>query len=404
MGRPRNPNKIGKLRQEWFDNDCAEARNTWLRMQRAHRRNTAEAMAAHCDYLGPIHRARSTFQATLPAEIKRAGTDKLWKFAHPQSKSTTCILPPNTHHAHCSTLFNLPAESPPVICEEVDPAKLPLSTSDVSHALEYGFRAAGSQGASPMPCQLLRHLSHVSHAVLAQLFQRVASEGVPAQWKRIQVTPVYKRKGDPRAAANYRTVAVAGPLPKLYMSCFNRSLTRQAEGKGWRADTQVGFRPKHRLEDLVLLVDYLIDRAKETKTPLAMAFIDLEKAFDRVPRARLFELLLQHYNIGKDTVESIRRIYDNLQGQVKGCQQTFNWTTGVKQGCPASPLLFGLFFDRIVPTVAQALPADTNPEDLIWITYLVVQAALYADDLLLLAASVPALQKMIKCLETFCND
>ena len=46
----------------------------------------------------------------------------------------------------------------------------------------------------------------------------------------------------------------------------------------------MGFRPKHRLEDLVLLVDLLVDRAKATKTALAMAFIDLEKAFDRIPR------------------------------------------------------------------------------------------------------------------------
>ena len=117
---------------------------------------------------------------------------------------------------------------------------------------------------------------------------------------------MFKGKGDPRAACNYRTVAVGGPLPKLFMSCINRHLTGLAEGNAWRAPTQVGFRPKHRLEDLVVLVDYLVDTAKRTRTALALAFIDLEKAFDRVPRARLFSLLLDHYGIGPSLVEMIR--------------------------------------------------------------------------------------------------
>lgn len=68
------------------------------------------------------------------------------------------------------------------------------------------------------------------------------------------------------------------------MSCYNRHLTHVAEEHSWRAPTQVGFRPAHRLEDLVLLVDYLVDRAKCKNEPLAIGFIDLEKAFDRVPR------------------------------------------------------------------------------------------------------------------------
>lgn len=76
----------------------------------------------------------------------------------------------------------------------------------------------------------------------------------------------------------------------------------------------MGFRPNHRLEDLLLLVDYILDRAQASKTPLALAFIDLEKAFDRVPRARLFSLLLHHYHINQHTVEAIRRMYEDMQG------------------------------------------------------------------------------------------
>ena len=86
-----------------------------------------------------------------------------------------------------------------------------------------------------MPSQLLRHLSCTARQPLAHMFQRVALEGVPTQWKTVSVTPVFRQKGDPRAASNYCTVAVASLLPKLFISCFNRSLPTQAEKSHWRA-------------------------------------------------------------------------------------------------------------------------------------------------------------------------
>ena len=57
-----------------------------------------------------------------------------------------------------------------------------------------------------------------------------------------------------------------------------------AEGRRDSASTQVGLRAGYRLEDAVLAIDYVIDKSMSTKQPLCIAFIDLEKAFDRVPR------------------------------------------------------------------------------------------------------------------------
>ena len=116
----------------------------------------------------------------------------------------------------------------------------------------------------------------------------------------------------------------------------------------------------------------MLDRALRDHQPLAIAFIDLEKAFDKVPRARLFHILLEHYGIDPSIVEAIRQMYVGLQGQVKGHGATFAWTMGVKQGCPASPQLFGLFFDRVVPTVASELPPNTSTDTVLWVAYLAV--------------------------------
>ena len=246
-----------------------------------------DALQAHRSYLRALHREKQAYEAALPHQVKAHGAQALWKAIHPKATAGPSPVAPQAHHAHCEQLFDLPADAMPPCCPRVVVQELPLTGTHVWDALQRGFRATCSQGASPLPTQLLRHLGAPAAEVLSRLFQRIAAWGIPAQWREVQVCPVFKHKGDPRAASNYRTVAVASPLPKLYMSCFNRHLTQVADSNNWRAATQVGFRPKHRLEDLIILADFLVDRAMRDRQPLAIAFIDLKKAFDRVPRARL---------------------------------------------------------------------------------------------------------------------
>ena len=118
------------------------------------------------------------------------------------------------------------------------------------------------------------------------MFFLVAKARIPAKWNEVRVTPVFK-KGDSRLASNYHPVSVMGSIAILYSTCMNLTLTRQAADKGWRATTQAGFRPTYHLEDLVFPMDVLLANALREGKGLALCFVDLEKAFDTVPRARL---------------------------------------------------------------------------------------------------------------------
>ena len=68
---------------------------------------------------------------------------------------------------------------------------------------------------------------------------------------------------------------------------------------------------------MALLVDYAIARAQQHKQSLCICFVDLEKAFDMVPRSRMLEVLLK-YGINKHLVKVIHRLYTNTLGQVVG--------------------------------------------------------------------------------------
>ena len=164
-----------------------------------------------------------------------------------------------------------------------------------------------------MPTQLLKYVSSSCYQYLSSIFNHFAATQLPDAWLTSAITAVFK-KGDPNEAKNYRCIAVMGPFPKLYTSCLNRHLTALADANDWRAPTQAGFRKHHRLEDMVLAIDFAIDRAQAKRTPLALAFLDLEKAFDRVPRDRLIATLLNHYTLNPSVVETIRRMYVGVHG------------------------------------------------------------------------------------------
>ena len=67
------------------------------------------------------------------------------------------------------------------------------------------------------------------------------------------------------------------------------------------------------LEDLLLIVDFIIARANHSKESLSLCLVDLEKAFDTISRSRLMQHL-QSYGVSDDMVEIIHKLYINNKG------------------------------------------------------------------------------------------
>lgn len=86
-----------------------------------------------------------------------------------------------------------------------------------------------------------------------------------------------------------------------------------------------------------------------------MCFIDLERAYDSIARAKLWNTLVESLNLPADLVQIIKNMYVNSKGvcfdNITGDFLTFLANLGVKQGDGASPELFILFFDRVYPYI-----------------------------------------------------
>jgi hypothetical protein len=117
--------------------------------------------------------------------------------------------------------------------------------------------------------------------VMAELCNRVlAGESMPEEWRDSVLVPLYKGKGDARDCGAYRGVKLLEHGMKIMERLFERRLRAVVEVN----DMQCGFMPGKGTIDALFMVRMLQEKYDRKKKKLYMCFVDLEKAFDRVPR------------------------------------------------------------------------------------------------------------------------
>jgi hypothetical protein len=172
------------------------------------------------------------------------------------------------------------------------------------------------------------------------------AEAIPRGWALCGITPIHKG-GDVNDPGNYRGIAVGSLLAKLYACMLNEKLMKWTERHGLRARGQAGFRKDHRTTDQTFVVRTLIEKAKANKQPLYSCFVDFKKAYDTVPRDLLWTKL-ERIGVHGEFMRALKALYADVPVGVQfegGMSETFQSTLGVKQGCPLSPTLFGIYID-----------------------------------------------------------
>ena len=137
------------------------------------------------------------------------------------------------------------------------------------------------------------------------------------------------------------------------------------------------------------------------------AFINLRKAYDCIDHGLLFSAFVEDLSISASTVAALRHLYTDVRAQVVvdgALSPEFPVEQGVLQGCPASPLVFSLFMDRLEAFILQDLECGTAVErESVRVAGLLLPLLLFADDLVLLSRSLPTLQRLLAVLAAFCT-
>ena len=133
---------------------------------------------------------------------------------------------------------------------------------------------------------------------------------------------------------------------KYFSAVLNLRLTQYAIDNNIFSKSQLGFMAGCRTADALFILNNLIDYyCKRNNRYIYSCFIDFKKAFDSIPRHKLFQKLLD-YNINGKFYDCLVNIYSNDLSCIKIADQitpTFIANQGVKQGCILSPTLFNIF-------------------------------------------------------------
>ena len=160
-------------------------------------------------------------------------------------------------------------------------------------------------------------LLEVKPELLIRLFNEVfASNRKIYQWTVALITPIFK-KGEKMNPCNFRGISVLSCLRKLFTSILNQRLLRYVFEQNILSKEQLGFIAGNRTSDAHLILHNLSQQYCHKRGQKILAcFVDLQKAFDSVPRDILFTKIAQT-GISVKFKNPIQTLYENDVCRVK---------------------------------------------------------------------------------------
>ena len=124
------------------------------------------------------------------------------------------------------------------------------------------------------------------------------------------------------------------------------------------SEEQFGFMPGRGTTNAVFILRQMAEKYREKKRDMHMTFIDLEKAYDRIPRQELWRCLREKL-VPEKYVRLIQEMYRDARTSVKsavGNTESFGVKVGLHQGSTLSPFLFNIVFDILTKEVRRGIP------------------------------------------------
>ncbi|KAK3558549.1 hypothetical protein QTP86_019017 [Hemibagrus guttatus] len=282
-------------------------------------------------------------------------------------------------------------EEPEAKDSEVDSFITQAEVTEVVQLL-LGGKAPGVDEICP---EYLKSLDVVGLSWLTRLCNIAWRSGtVPLDWATGVVVPLFK-KGDRRVCSNYRGITLLSLPGKVYSRVLERRVRPLVEP--WIQEEQCGFRPSRGTLDQLYTLHRVLEGSWEFAQPVHMCFVDLEKAFDCVPRGILWEVFWE-YGVHGPLLRAVRSLYNRSRSLVRiaSCKSDlFPVHVGLRQGCPLSLVLFIVFMDRISRR-SQGLEGVRFEDHRI-------SSLIFADDVVLLASSSLDLQHALGCFAAECE-
>ncbi|KAL5194660.1 Protein transport protein Sec24-like CEF [Glycine soja] len=253
-----------------------------------------------------------------------------------------------------------------------------IQKQEVKEALK---RMSNGKAVGPdnIPIEVWKTLGDRGLEWLTKLFNEIMrSKRMPEEWRRSTLVPIYKNKGDIQNCANYRGIKLMSHTMKLWERVIERRLRKETQV----TENQFGFMPGRSTMEAIYLLRRVMEQYRMDQQDLHLIFIDLEKAYDRVPREILWKAL-EKKGVRVAYIRAIQDMYDRVSTSVRtqgGESDDFPITIGLYQGSTLSPYLFTLILDVLTEQIQE----------------IALRCMLFADDIVLLGESREELNERLE--------
>ncbi|KAK3507542.1 hypothetical protein QTP70_028174 [Hemibagrus guttatus] len=195
------------------------------------------------------------------------------------------------------------------------------------------MKSGKAVGPDDIPVEVWKCLGEAAVEFLASLFNRVLeSERMPEEWRRSVLVPIFKNKGDVQSCSNYRGIKLMSHTMKLWERVVEARLRKVVE----ICEQQYGFMPRKSTTDAIFALRILMEKYRDGQRELHCVFVDLEKAYDRVPREELW-YCMRKSGVAEKYVRVVQDMYERSRTVVRcavGQTEEFNVEVGAGGGKP----------------------------------------------------------------------
>ncbi|KAK3561422.1 hypothetical protein QTP86_002537 [Hemibagrus guttatus] len=216
------------------------------------------------------------------------------------------------------------------------------------------MKSGKAVGPDDISVEVWKCLGEAAVEFLTGLFNRVLErERMPEEWRSVLV-PIFKNKGDVQSCSNYRGIKLMSHTMKLWERVVEARLRKVVE----ICEQQYGFMPRKSTTDAIFALRILMEKYRDGQRELHRVFVDLEKAYDRVPREELW-YCMRKSGVAEKYVRVVQDMYERSRTVVRcavGQTEEFNVQVGLHQGSALSPFLFAMVMDQLSEEVRQESP------------------------------------------------
>ena len=144
-----------------------------------------------------------------------------------------------------------------------------------------------SPGPDGVRNEWIREAPEWVHDRLFTWMQRLWNGHSLPAWLVNSRTILLYKKGDPNKVSNYRPIALASTIYKLYTRCLAQIIQQYAESNHLLSPTQEGFRPQRGTTRQIRYYLNAIETAHITNTDLYALYVDFSSAFNTIGHKQL---------------------------------------------------------------------------------------------------------------------